>query len=694
MNVKSLFILSVFLLPHVFPNTSHAQNGQPPDTGQGNDGDVKVSITTAMEEMLLFFDESDLITTATKHVQPLREAPAIATVITADEIRNMGARDIIDVLRTVPGIGVTKGYYGKEEIEVRGIKTVNSEKVKLLIDGHSVNDNLSGGAIFGFDSLSVDNVKRIEIVRGPGSALYGSNAFSAVINVVTKDGKDIDGVIVSGGGGSFDTGKANLQAGKMINDFDVAVSLDYLHTLGPRLKIDKDVLGRSGDTKDFEDRLDAGLTIAYKDFAFNSKLMTRQRGAYVGVQYAVTEGNQVDVQQYFGELSYRHSFNENVKLLTKAYIDEMDWKAHWEILPKGTGPFFAGMIGVPSMKERTLGAELQLDCSLLSNNILTFGAMDEKRDQFHVGYAANYDPRDFTPLPSGLVQDVASLANWNQEKTRDIWAAYIQDVWDITDKVALTVGLRHDHYSDFGESTNPRAAIVWKFLKGWDLKLLYGEAFRAPSFEELYNMNNPAVLGNNKLTPERMKTYEASLGYTNNSNTKARISYFNNTFDDKIQLISQSTPGTFMFENTGGAKVYGIEAEVKQEFAKDTYFYANYTYQEPKDKDTDKRLPDVPIQKGNIGANIGLTKYLNANSNIFISVERPRAEGDTRNAVPAYALVDLTLIAKDFYRNIEVRGSVHNLLDKRYADPAPTGTIQDDFPREGISFMLEALYKY
>lgn len=690
---KILLILSCFLLSLVLPSFSLAENGTTTVKMTKTDPAAKKPArSTDMEEMLLFFEEKDLIITATKHTQTLQDAPAIATVITAEEIRNMGARDLIDVLRIVPGFGITKGYYGKEEIEVRGIKTVNSEKVKLLIDGHSVNDNLSGGAVFGFDSLSVDNVKRIEIVRGPGSALYGSNAFSAVINVVTKDGKDMDGVIVSGGGGSFDTGKANLQTGKKVNDVEVALSLDYLHTLGPKLSIDQDILGKSGNTKDFEDKFDGSLKIAYKDFAFNSKYVTRRRGPYLGVAYALNDDSQVDVQQYFGELSYSHTFRQDVTISAKAYTDELHWDAYWEILPKGTIGFPAGMIGNPSFKEKTLGGELQLDYKMFSNNLLTIGAMDERREQFDVKHVANFNPNTGAPL--GSIQDITSFANWNQEKTREIWAAYIQDLWDITDEVALTAGLRHDHYSDFGETTNPRAAIIWKFMKGWDLKLLYGEAFRAPSFEELYNMNNPAVLGNNNLQPERMKTYEASLGFVHNSNTKTRISYFQNIFNNKIQLVSQSTPGTFMFSNSGGAKVQGIEAEIKSELGRDSYMYANYTYQDPKDKDTDKRLPDVPNHKGNIGANIGLTRYLNANSNIFIVGERPRTEGDTRNALPAYALVDLTLIAKNFYHTLELRSSVHNLLDKRYADPAPTGTIQDDFPREGLSFMLEALYKY
>ncbi|MEE9614214.1 MAG: TonB-dependent receptor plug domain-containing protein, partial [Thermodesulfobacteriota bacterium] len=137
------------------------------------------------EELLLFFEEKDLIVTATKQPQTLQRAPAVATVFTARDIRNMGARDIMDVLKRVPGIAISKSFYGPDTIEVRGILGFRAEQVKFLIDGVSIN-TLGGGAIWPHDSLSVDNVKRVEVIRGPGSALYGTDAFSAIVNIITK----------------------------------------------------------------------------------------------------------------------------------------------------------------------------------------------------------------------------------------------------------------------------------------------------------------------------------------------------------------------------------------------------------------------------------------------------------------------------------------------------------------------------
>lgn len=687
------YLLSLFIFP-AFSSAESVTGIEPAGTEVSG---PKIRKSTDMEEMLLFFEEKDLIVTATKHPQRLQEAPAIATVITADEIKKMGARDLVDVLKTLPGIGITKGYFGLEEIEVRGIKTVYSEKVKLLIDGHSVNTNANGNATWAFGDLALDNVKRLEVIRGPGSALYGSSAFSGVINVITKDGKDIDGVIVSGGGGSFDTSKVNILAGKSVSDLDVAFSMDYLYTNGARLKINSDSVNKSGNTDDFKDKIDLDLKLAYKDWGFHSKYIAKKRGPYLGATYALNDESEVDLWQYFGELSCKNDINENTVINAKAYVDELKWDAFWKLYSENAvpppfsflGPWPNGMKANPSLRERSLGAEFQIDYKLSGANQLTFGLVGEEKKQFDIAYKTNYNPLTFVPFPSGSVQDVSATGNWNQEKIMDIWAVYIQDVWDIASNAGLTLGIRHDNYSDFGATTNPRAALVWKYLEGWDAKFLYGTAFRAPSYVELYNINNPSVLGNPDLKAETMETYEVSIGYESKSDTRARITYFNNIIKDMIQLDPPTAPSTFV--NKGGARVQGIEAEIKKDFKKDAYIYTNYTYQWPKDDETGKRLPDVPTHKGNLGGNVGLTKYLNANLNIFASWERPRVDGDPRDAVPAYALVDLTFIAKNFYRDLELRASAHNLLDKKYADSAP---IQDDLPREGASMMIEALYRF
>ncbi len=138
----------------------------------------------------------------------------------------------------------------------------------------------------------------------------------------------------------------------------------------------------------------------------------------------------------------------------------------------------------------------------------------------------------------------------------------------------------------------------------------------------------------------------------------------------------------------------GVEAELRANFGNDNYAYANYTFQDAEDTRDRNRLPDVPIHKANFGINIGFWKYANANLHTFVSGPRPRENGDTRRDLPSYAVTDITIIGRNFMDNFEIRGSVFNLFDKGYDDPAPRDTVPTDYPQPKRSFMVELRYEF
>src|SRR6185369_4761631 len=119
----------------------------------------------------------------------------------------------------VPGLGISINEFGVMMIEVRGIRTVLSEKILIMIDGHSLNRNIFGSALYSVaDKLPMDNIRQVEVVRGPGSALYGNSAFVATINIITRNAEEINGLEIKAGGGSFDSFKGNMVGGKAIDD--------------------------------------------------------------------------------------------------------------------------------------------------------------------------------------------------------------------------------------------------------------------------------------------------------------------------------------------------------------------------------------------------------------------------------------------------------------------------------------------
>ena len=361
-----------------------------------------------------------------------------------------------------------------------------------------------------------------------------------------------------------------------------------------------------------------------------------------------------------------------------------------------TGPAILpdGAIGKPSNKNTRTGLEIQTTYTLSEANTLVGGLTYEKMEQYDVKYSANvlYTPVQNVLIPLPAVEDLTDTQNYNKDVSRTFKAVFLEDLWDIKKNLRLTVGARYDDYSDFGSSFNPRAGVIWEFLKGYDAKLLYGRAFRAPSFYELYSQNNPAFVGNPDLKPEKIDTYELSLGAELTDALSGRITGFRNTVNDSVEAVTIA--GTRMFQNTSKIRSQGIEAEVKYDFGKGIYVGANYTYQDVKNLDTDERLWNVPEHKGNLLANIRLSRYFNVLTDVYLQGKYTREPGDPREDNDGFTIVNTTLIAKDFLKGLEIRGSVYNLFDTEYTFPTAKDTLPVDFPMPGRSFMVEVRYKF
>lgn len=240
--------------------------------------------TKYTEEM--YYKTERKLLSATKNLMESRKAPAINSVITAEEIRNMGARNVFDVLDKIPGFSTSWNQI-KGVVNVRGVQTDHAEKVLLMIDGVRIRDSYTGSPTFLFgEDLMVENIKRIEVVRGPGSALYGASAFVGVINIITKDPEDFgdDNMVASATVGSFGTQQYTVLFAHNKSDFKVSGHLNYLDTDGERPWIEEDALSNHpvlnpsaslapGKAQGFDEKIDVGLKLKYKDFSFLAELL-------------------------------------------------------------------------------------------------------------------------------------------------------------------------------------------------------------------------------------------------------------------------------------------------------------------------------------------------------------------------------------------------------------------------------------
>ena len=650
-----------------------------------------------LEEIFAIFTEEEIVVSALKRPRTVSKSPAIMSVITARQIRQMGARTVSDILEMVPGLDITMNRNGTREIGVRGILEEDSSKVKVLIDGHSINEPGSGGATFNFDDLVVVNIKRIEIIRGPGSALYGQNAFLAVINIITKDTADIDGFQLTTGGGSFDTQNYNILFGKEYKDLKISGFFDYFDTKGFSKKIEQDIISTDpvsltpGRSQNEKEKTDLNLKLSYKNLEINSKYMKKRREGYIGFDDALSDDTEWKDTYIFTEFLYRLSLSERLKMISKAYYDQYNSEALAESRPEGfsSGTYPDGVKAITRIKYKTIGFENQLNYNVFKGNELTIGLQYEWIHQGDIHYGTNFHPLTNAPLSS--FADFSHSLPFTRKATRHIWAFYLQDEWNITKDIDLTIGVRHDRFTRFEGTTNPRAGLIWRFIEDAHLKILYATAFRAPNFNELFFVNNPATVGNPNLDPEKINTFEIGLGYNFTEHIRVNVNYFFNRIRDRIQKDSQ-TPS--QDQNQGGARIKGVEAELKAEWENDNYAYANYTFQNAEETRNRNRLAFVPVHKANLGINLGFWKYANANMNTFVSGPRTREDGDTRRDLPSYTLSNFTLIGKNFIDNFEIRGSIYNLFNKGYDDPSPVSTVPTDFPQQGRSLRVELRFNF
>jgi len=634
---------------------------------------------STLENEISWLKEETFVISSSKIKENVDKTPSSIYIITDEMIRTMNANNIMDVLETVPGIGITQSNIFLKEIEVRGIKDWFSKQVLFMIDGHSLDANLiNGGATWSFDSLNLDNISRIEIIKGPASSVYGANAFTALINIITKNASEINGTIVKTKIASFNTREANLLHGKKYDDISVLFNINVQKSDGDQQFVNKDVNSQSAYTNPYLKKLSAHLKLSYKDFYLSSMFSKREDGQYYGAIGGLNDETQTKNDYFFTELKHNTNITKNLHLTTRLYTDKYTFNNKWELKEGGNK-----MInGITNQKN---GVESFSSYKINNTYKIIIGAMYEKHKQYNDTTIQNFNPVNFTALPTMTNYSGSQYSFPNI--SRNMWATYINNLYDFSDDIRLTVGARYDKYDDFGSNVSTKSGLAWQINPKNIFKLMYGEGFRAPTFAELYN-SNVVISGNTTLKAEKVHSYETSLSTQVSKSLKTKITLFNNNYKD---LIVQSGN---IYNNVGKTNTRGLEFETKYSLNRGSYFMANYTYQEAKDKLTDQDLPNIAKNKGNLFLNYRLTQNIHLFNHLFIKGNTQRARGDNRTRVASFALLNSSVIVKNLYKDLEIKASINNVLNKITYDPSNDGLTEDDYKRTGRSLSLELTYKF
>ncbi len=628
------------------------------------------------QELRFLAAERDTVVTPSRIPEPLDRSIATTTVITRNQIRQMGARTLLDVLAWVPGLGVTQNTLGIRQIEVRGITNFFSGKLLMLLNGHPLDHNLllaGNTAVYG--DIPVGSIERVEVVRGAESALYGANAFTAVVNIITRSETELDGFELSTGWGSFNTRQQRVSFGRRYaNGSRVALHFNRADTDGIAAHIPADSLSQQGlpslapgRTDLDEQRTDMEWKLGYGGFDLDGRFIHKRMGTFTGANLTLSDSSFQDYDDYFIRLSHRWQATNDLEIKTQAYRDFFSPVYSFEIGPQ--------LREQSSLKNARLGGEIQATWHWRPTHTLMAGLSVVTESQYALDRRVGTDPERLLPItPSTLPMN------------RHRYGVYLQDVWDITRTVRLATGGRLDDYSDFGSSFNPRLGINWEFRPGYTARFSYGTAFRAPVFGELYIVNNPLMAGNPNLSPEQAETFEAGLMARLTPSLDIQATAYHSRIARMIRLTPDPLT-RFRYLNTGSLYHEGLELEGRyqlDELGDGSFLSARHAWQHPVERG--RMLADVPAHRAHLFFNWALNQNWSIFSHLLLKGATLREPGDGRRSVPGYGVLDISLNAHDLpYNGLGVSFTVFNLLDQSAVDPAPPG-IPGDYPIAGRSF--------
>jgi len=681
-------------------------------------------------ELMTLYGGEEFISIATGVTQPIAKAPAVASVVTREDIQRMGATDIDQVLETIPGLHVARDSTGYNPIYTfRGIYSSFNPQVLMLINGIPITNLLNGDRNVVWGGMPVNAISRIEVIRGPGSALYGADAFAGVINIVTVEADGEEHFEAGARYGSFNTKEYWVSKGGSIGDLRFYGILEGLKTDGfdEIVKSDAQTIldnltftsasNAPGSVNMQRENYDARIELGYKNVTLRAGLQSRNNaGDGVGAAQALAEDNRFSSQRINADLTYEdQNFTENLSLKLQASYLQTSQEVQGDLVlyPEGsTGPFFTsptfptpypdGVIGTPEVYERHSRFNITSFYTGIDSHELGFGAGYYYGDLYKVKESKNYG---INPYTMGLISpgdppvDVTDTPfAFLTEDERENNYFFVQDVWQLANDWELTAGLRYDHYSDFGDTVNPRLALVWSTTRNLTTKFLYGEAFRAPSFAQTRALFNPLFQGNPDLDPEELKSYEIAFDYRAGYNLTFTLNAFYYEWEDIIQFVPDAGGSTSTARNAGEQEGHGLEFEARWQATDRLEFIGNLAWQKSEDKNLDKDAANAPEKQVYLQADWEFLPYWHMNVQTNWVLDRNRAAGDPRSDIDNYALVDLTLRRKSLFNNIDVALIVKNLFDEDAREPSQNSDlgplIYDDLPLAGQTVLGEIRYQF
>ncbi len=615
-----------------------------------------------------------VVTAASRRVQLLSEAPSSVTVITSREIERFGYLSLADLLSSVRSFYISDDRNYKY-VGVRGFARPSdyNYRVLFMLNGHPVNENVFDSTVTLGPEVGIDleTVERVEIVRGPGSSLYGSNAVFAVVNVITKSGAQTDGYRAAAIGGDLGRFGANLSYGQR-----TAAGTDY-RISGSFLRADgEDLYFREFDHPATNFGVAEGLD-QERSHQFSFQL---ERGNWFVQAYHSRRNKDVPTASFdcsfnndayfnrdtstFVDLRYKRRLSREVEITARGYYDMYEYRGiyPWDDPPRV-------VINDDFGDGQWVGEELMLAWQSSPSHRFSFGQGIEWT--YHAS-----------------LQNVDRQPHWEYVDVSESFAqywAFVHDEWRTSERITLSFGARLDHHDSFGFHLSPRLAAVVDATDVSTLKLLIGTAYRAPNVYERFYADYEDFAPAADLDPERMMSYELIYERRVDPYGTIAVSAFRN---DVRNLISPVTlpSGLARFENIDTAVTDGLEVEGRLALPTGLLAYGNASYTRSRDGFGD-RLTNSPEHAFKAGVSVPVVART-----LFISPEyrylgpRQTIRGDE---TPADETLNLTVLWRLRARQTSISFSVQNVFDRENYVPGSLEHVQDEIIQQGRTYFLK-----
>ncbi|PCJ31567.1 MAG: hypothetical protein COA90_05790 [Gammaproteobacteria bacterium] len=626
------------------------------------------------------------ITGSTLTEENSRTVPSAVTVFTYEQIKRMGLDSLDELMNLVPGYQSYRDSTTPltSSFSSRGRRiAADSAEILMLVDGQRVNEARTSGNVNIMSKFPLEKIERVEFIRGSGSAIYGSNAMLGIINIITRS--DVNEVSISYG--SFDRYRADVFASKQIGEVKLDFYGNYDTDNGDDYKVQDTFSSNRINTDDPRELAELNFKLHWRDTQINVKY-----GQLAAENFYVTDRlsnnfNKVEVEYSAASLKQKFEWQSLSSWLVFSYSQsqlfaDLQLAAPGALLAASGGASNAGAFSQPDFgKNSEIRMQWHNDWHVDEKSDLQFGFEYRHLDVSEAVTKRNFD---LTALANGALPIASSntfdfAAEIQAKSHRDIFGIYGQYQRQLLKQTQLTLGLRYDHFSSIEGQFSPRIALVHDLNKHHTIKLIYGQAFRAPAENELNLINNSVLLGNQELKPETVTSWDL-IWAAQWSQTSFSLGYFENHFDDSI-IAADIGGGRLQYQNAiVDTDSKGVELEVAYELNKHWLLRGTYTHIFEQPDSTFREAEQlaslmVNYQQGQWNANL-LASYRGKSEMATGGSNSNRMDLDEQwqlNGKLAYV----------FNSQLQSFVQVKNLLDEELRSPPAGTSLTEGVPRRG-----------